>query len=177
MTEKAIKDCLLCFLFSSLSHYMFVLPCCPPPACALTSIYHVIRHHLNCRKPHQSGFAEWNADRPLLLCLNTYCGGDGEADSHKCTGCCQFADGNTSIRQQGLKKRRRTHSSRGRWCMPVSHRVSGWPAKLWVQLLLPPAPQPPPLSSPSLFHHRPLKGVQHLTAGAALTFWPPIARM
>lgn len=28
MTEKAIKECLLCFLFSSLSCHMFVLSCC-----------------------------------------------------------------------------------------------------------------------------------------------------
>lgn len=37
------------------------------------------------------------------------------------------------------------------------------------------SPCPPSPTSPSLSHHEPLKGEQNLTAGAALTFSPPIA--
>lgn len=38
-----------------------------------------------------------------------------------------------------------------------------------------PPPPPPSPTSPSLSHHEPLKGEQNLTAGAALTYSPPIA--
>lgn len=89
MTEKAIRNCLLCFFSLSLSHCMFVLPCCLPTY-APTSDPHVIHHRSSRHELHPSGLAEGNAVRPVF-CARARSG-------HR------FADGNVSIRQRGLKR-------------------------------------------------------------------------
>lgn len=82
MTEKAIKNCRRCFLFSSLSRHMFALPCCSPHTHTQTRLKHVTPPSsiLGTQHPGSSPTCE-------------------STDSYKCSS--SFADGKTSIRLQG----------------------------------------------------------------------------